>query len=149
MNIRAGFVLSVVVTGGVFAGGCGSWTTQDRGHGCNVGSTRPEAPIVCIDNTRSRLSVDPFRVVAYDEYPRNSGRPMVILFFTKTGTGNFKVVEKKGNCIADQDCVEGAGLCRVTVADVKDDERERLCEYDIEMPGFPPMDPEMLIKTCC
>lgn len=149
MNIRAGFVLSVVVAGGIFAGGCGSTSTQGRGHGCTVGSTRPERPIVCINNTGSELSVDPERVVAFDEYPKDSGRPMKILFFTKTGTGNFKIIEKNGNCIASQECVENAGLCRVTVVDVKDGEEDKQCDYDIEMAGFPRMDPQIVIKNCC
>lgn len=149
MNIRARLVLSLVVVGGIFAGGCGTWATQDHEDRCHRGSREPTAPMVCIDNTGSKLSVDPPRVEAFEEYPKNSGQPMVILFFAKTGTPKFDLIEKKGNCIARQDCVQSAGLCRVTVVRLKEGEKERKCEYDIVMPGFPPMDPEILIKTCC
>ena len=157
MNVRARFVLPLVVAGTVFAGGCTSALPGGRGHQCTVGSKKPEAPIVCIDNTGTKLSVDPYRVVAFDEYPKNSGRPMVILFFTKTGTGNFKIIEKKretGNneadesCIAEQHCVAGEGLCRIIVPRLKD-QKARVCLYDIEMAGFPPMDPEIEVRPCC
>lgn len=148
MNIRYRFLLPIVLAVLAFSGACRSATpVPPLGHGC-VPTTRPEAPIAVIDDSGSQLSVDPPHLVTYDEYPKGSGRPMVILFFTRSGTGDFRIVEKNGNCIASQDCVAGAGLCRVTVKKIEDG-RPRTCDYGVDMKGFPYFDPTITVNPCC
>ena len=146
MNIRARFVLSLTV-GVLFVNGCHSWSTQDHHDECRPAAS-PHAPIVCVDNTGSALSVDPYRVVAYDEYPKDSGRPVVILFVTQEKPAEFKLVEKTSGCIEKQNCVTSAGLCQVTVKRLGG-APGKVCEYGIEMVGFPTMDPEIKLKPCC
>jgi hypothetical protein len=121
--------------------------------GCNAGSTRPEAPIVCIDDLGTELSVDPEKIVAYDRDPQKQSSPMVILFFTKSGNGDFQIVPRTGNCIEqpkDHHCPPGAGMCRVHMLRRKpSDPKEETCKYDVIMKGFPPLDPFIVAKTCC
>lgn len=121
--------------------------------GCIAGSTRPEAPIVCIDDSGAELSVNPETITAYDRDPKKPGQAMVILFFTKSGTGDFQIIPRTGNCIEPQTehhCPKNAGLCRVHMLRRKPtDPPEETCKYDVFMRGKPVLDPFIVAKTCC
>lgn len=152
MNRRALCLPLVALASFLVFSACRS-TVPPLSVGCNAGSTRPEAPIVCINDSGTTLSVDPETITAYDRDPEKPGSPMVILFFTQSGRGDFQIVPRSGNCIEPQTehhCPPDAGLCRVHMLRRKPtDPKEERCKYDVIMKGFPPLDPFIVAKTCC
>ena len=151
MNIRALNMIGSALVILTLTAACG--TTQGPRSRCAAGSSRPEAPVVCIDDTGTRLSVSPERVEAYDRDPEKQGHPMVILFFTKSGSGDFQIVPRSGNCIEPQTehhCPPNAGLCRVhVVRKAPNDTEAEVCKYDVVMKGFTTLDPWVVTKPCC
>lgn len=148
------FLLLLVVLVAISLTGCSRFYISEaaaKGHGCVVGSTRPESPIVCIDDTGSALSVHPETVNTWDRDPDGSGNPMVILFRTKSGKRDFKIVQRSGNCIEPElYCPPDIGLCRAKVVKrVEGAEAQETCKYDVVMAGFKDLDPTIRVGTCC
>jgi hypothetical protein len=111
---------------------------------CTKGKQHPERPIVCVDNTGSALSIHPREdLVVFDR--ASNGAPVTILFFTKSGTGNLKIIDKD-DCLDEQEHTpEGMARIKVTKAGGS----ETRCKYDIELAGFETLDPFIVVKPCC
>jgi hypothetical protein len=144
MKVR-GRVLVPVALLAVLLAGCGSWRSMGSGHACTVGDMDPMNPIVCIDNTGTTLKAYPETIEVFDR--QVDQKPVKILFFTRTGTGNPKI-KPQGDCLEKVDHPVGRAIGHVKkLGDTTSGDKR--CKYDIELSGFEPLDPFIIVKPCC
>ncbi|HKR66382.1 MAG TPA: hypothetical protein VJZ00_21825 [Thermoanaerobaculia bacterium] len=103
-----------------------------------AGSKHRGAPVVCIDDSASVLTVNPDPVEAFDV--NAAGDPVEIAWYTKSGTGDPKISWKNG------DCVNSSGNSK---AKTKKGAVGKKCKYEVELAGHPKLDPEVVIVRCC
>jgi hypothetical protein len=115
-----------------FVGACGSVTA----------SANRDAPIVCIDDTGSALTVspDPIRV---NQTHSTTHAPVVLQWHTKSG--NDVQIEMEPGCVEPVKCTKG----HCTTKAMPTSGSETRCKYSIEMSGHPKLDPDVIIIPCC
>lgn len=158
-RIRLPLVLSLVL----FASAC-AHTTQptaeappprpaalvEQAGGCPPAVNRPEAPIVCIDDTADRLYVSPETVYAYDVHPSDK-MPVNVLWFTKSGSGDLRIEFADDHCVERVWCNPKSGLCQAKTRPLEGKSESEPCKYDVWIEGGrqPRIDPYVVIRECC
>lgn len=107
-----------------------------------TGDTHPGHPIVCIDDRGTALTVNPASITVWDE--DRSGNPVNVDWYTVSGNGDVKVNWKSSDCTVPDRCTKGN--CK---AKTKKGSAGKRCQYDIELEGFPMLDPDVVITRCC
>lgn len=118
-------------------------STQPFGGGCASGSSNPQAPIVCVDDTGTTLSVDPDPVRPDDV---QGGVPINLVWKTKSGGGDLRIEMKSNACVKNLNC-NGNGQCTSQVIRAS----TATCKYDVWIQGGtqPRLDPTVVIQPCC
>lgn len=160
-RIRLPLVLSLVL----FAAAC-AHTTQpaampepapprpvalaEQAGGCPPAVNRPEAPMVCVDDTGDRLHVSPETVYAYDVHP-NDKAPVNLTWFTKSGGGDLRIEFADEHCVGRVWCNPNSGLCQAKTLPLEGKDESAPCKYDVWMEGGrqPRIDPYVVIRDCC
>jgi hypothetical protein len=115
------------------------------GNPCLIGggSDNRNAPIVCVDDTGSTLSVAPDPVTAFDRDA--GGQPVMIHWWLKSG-GNDLDIDVKPGCVTDKHCENGHCFARTLPKSVKGDVT---CKYDVWTTRQPRLDPAIVLTDCC
>ena len=160
-RIRLPLVLSLVL----FAAAC-AHTTQpgaiaeappprpvalvEQAGGCPPAVNRPEAPIVCVDDTGSVLTAVPNTVYAFDRHPEDRA-PVNVLWFTKSGGGDLRIRMKDEHCVGKVWCNPKTGHCRAKTHPLNGKPESAPCKYDVWIEGGPQevLDPYVVIRECC
>lgn len=118
--------------------------------GCPPAVNRPEAPIVCVDDTGDKLSVSPETVYAFDRHPQDKG-PVNVLWFTRSGAGDLRIEFADDHCVGKVWCNPKTGHCRAKTLPLEGKTESEPCKYDvwIENGRQPRMDPYVVIRECC
>ena len=107
------------------------------------GSDNRNAPIVCVDDTGSTLSVAPDPVIAFDR--DSGGQPVMIQWWLQSGGTDLDIDIKPG-CVTDKHCANGhcwaKTLPRTAPGDVT-------CKYDVWTTRQPRLDPAIVVTVCC
>jgi hypothetical protein len=106
-----------------------------------TGVDNREAPIVCVDDSGSALSVNPDPIRVYHE--KRGGGPVTLQWFTKSG-GNLELRWQKDACVTSTVC--NGGHC---TAQTRADSAGQQCKYDVMVDGHPTLDPDVIIIRCC
>jgi hypothetical protein len=119
-----------------------------RGSPCATspaGETSRQAPIVCVDDSARTLSVRPDPIVVHDVLEGDRSSPVVLQWFTTSGTGDLQVEVEPG-CVESVRC-DGRGHC--TARSVP--RASRSCKYDVWINGgnHDRLDPTIIISPCC
>ena len=114
------------------------------GNPCSSGNgvANREAPIVCIDDTNAKLTVNPDPVMVWHKTP--AGAPVTIQWFTKSGGGAIQFRWHKTTCVMNEVCTSG----RCT-AQTRSTSTGETCKYDVMLPGHDTLDPEVVVGGCC
>lgn len=124
-------------------------TTVTSSDKCLSGLQRPEAPLVCVDDTQDRLSVAPDTARAFEIHPDKG--PVTIVWFTASGGGNLRITPTSKGCMDTPRCTPN-GHCRATILRLPEGKTEPVkCKYDVEIVGGrqPVLDPYVIVQTCC
>jgi hypothetical protein len=110
-----------------------------------AGEASRQAPIVCVDDSARTLSVRPDPVAIHDVLENNRSAPVVLQWFTTSGTGDLQLEIEPG-CVSDVRC-NGRGHC--TARSVP--RAARSCKYDVWINGgnHDRLDPTIVISPCC
>ena len=108
-----------------------------------VGSSDRQAPIVCVDDTGTTLSVRPDPIVIHDKR-RGGAQPVTMQWFTRSGGGNLQIEIEEG-CVTNVKC-NGKGHC---TAQTRDIDAETRCKYDVLTDTHPRLDPDLVLTPCC
>ena len=101
-----------------------------------------EAPIVCIDDSNTKLTVNPDPVKVWHQ--NRGGAPVTIQWYTKSGA-SFSFRWKKTTCVTKEHCPT-AGHCTAKTLSTATGET---CKYDVVVPGHPDLDPDVVVSGCC
>lgn len=129
------------------AAGGSSSTALRAGNPCSnkVGSTNRNAPIVCVDDTGSTLTVSPDPIRLHDVGAADRA-PVVIHWHTVSGANDLHVEIEPG-CVTETTC-DGNGHCRARTLP-RSDKTEKRCKYDVWTDKHPRLDPDMIVIPCC
>jgi len=141
--------LLILLVASIFIATCaqnsrGPGATGLAGNPCSSGKglVNREAPIVCIDDTNTKLTIDPDPVEVW--HKQRGGGPVTIQWFTKTGGGTIEFQWQKATCVTKEVCT--TGHCTAQTLSTSTGET---CKYDILMPGHDRLDPEVVVSGCC
>ncbi|HYC89732.1 MAG TPA: hypothetical protein VEO54_11015 [Thermoanaerobaculia bacterium] len=109
-----------------------------------VGSENRNAPIVCVDDTGSTLTVSPDPIRVHD-VGASDRAPVVIHWHTVSGANDLNIEIEPG-CVAEMNCTRGHCRARTTP---RNDKTEKRCKYDVWTDKHPRLDPDMIIIPCC
>lgn len=129
-------------------GGCGGSIpkkTPPLNSGCLPAEHDKFKPVVCVDDTHAKLVILPDTVEAFDETP--GGATVPIIFRTKSGRGDLKIIPKTSECVEKPVCV-GNGMCIAVVKKLGEKETRRTCQYDVTL-GEKDLDPTIQVDQCC
>lgn len=137
--LRVPLIVSVAVLAG-----CATNNQIVRSGRCadGKGSEDRQAPIVCVDDSGSTLSVAPDPIVVHDRR-RNSNAPVVMQWFTRSGRGELQIRIQDG-CVTDLKC-QGSHC----TAKTRDIGAETKCKYDVLTDKHPLLDPDLILTPCC
>lgn len=124
---------------------CASIPTNDCSNG--KGTKDRAKPVVCVDDTTERLTVDPESIEVWDVDPDDKIKPVKIHWVTRSGGGDLSIAMKEGQ----QGCVdppEKAGRGRAHTNTKKAKEDKSVCAYTVTVDGRV-LDPEVVIVRCC
>ncbi len=109
------------------------------------GETNRQAPIICVDDSARTLTVSPDPVVLHDVLEADRSSPVVLHWFTTSGTGDLQLEIDPG-CVEAQRC-DGNGHC---TARSRPRSTQR-CKYDVWINGgnHERLDPTIIISPCC
>ncbi|HYI09088.1 MAG TPA: hypothetical protein VEK57_08445 [Thermoanaerobaculia bacterium] len=150
-EVRLRRVFAVLVSLLVIAG-CASQKPGDTGLAACGGrtSTDKQGPVVCVDDTGSRLSVAPDPIEAHDTLKTDRAKPVTIHWWTESGGGNLGIEMKDHGCVAGLRCETGhcwahtiPGAAKGTATGKKN------CKYDVWTTPANRLDPTILVGTCC
>lgn len=112
--------------------------------GTGAGSADRDAPIVCVDDSGSTLTVspDPIRV---NEKHSKTRAPVVLQWFTKSGRNDLEIRMEEG-CVEPVKC-DGKGHCMTKALGTNGTEKR--CKYTIWTDKHPKLDPDVIITPCC
>lgn len=110
-----------------------------------AGSTDRNAPIVCVDDTGSTLTVSPDPIHLHDVGAADRA-PVVIHWHTVSGANDLRVEIEPG-CVTETTCA-GNGHCRARTLP-RTDKTEKRCKYDVWTDKHPRLDPEIVVSPCC
>lgn len=110
------------------------------------GSENRQAPIVCVDDSQRTLSVSPEPIHVHDVLATGGGQPVILHWYTKSGTGDLQVEIQPG-CVVREMC-DGRGHCWARSVPGKE---RRECKYDVWINGgqHERLDPTVVIQPCC
>jgi hypothetical protein len=132
--------------------GCASAPAVDMGGGkpfggpCSSprGDANRQAPIVCVDDSSRTLVVSPDPVTVDDALSRDRKSPVMMHWFTRSGTGDLQVEIEPG-CVAEAKC-DGRGHCSARTMPGS----TKSCKYDVWVTGKSErLDPTIVVTTCC
>lgn len=109
-----------------------------------TGTADRRAPIVCVDDTGSTLTVSPDPVHVHDESA--AGAPIVIQWHTVSGANDLQVEIEEG-CVTTVRCPR-PGHC-TALTRPHDEKTQKRCKYDVWTDKHPRLDPEIIIDPCC
>jgi len=109
------------------------------------GEANRQAPIVCVDDSARTLTVSPDPVVVHDALEADRNAPVVVHWFTTSGTGNLQVEIEPG-CVEAQRC-DGNGHCSARSVP----HSAARCKYDVWIDDgqHDRLDPTIVISPCC
>jgi len=143
------FLCACAAQHGAPGGGHDAAATGLRGAGnpCSdrAGSTDRNAPIVCVDDTGSALTVSPDPVRVNDVGAADRA-PVMIHWHTVSGTNDLRLEIEPG-CVTNTTC-DGRGHCSARTVP-RDDRSARRCKYDVWTDKHPRLDPDIIIEPCC
>jgi hypothetical protein len=119
-----------------------------RGNPCTkkAGSTDRNAPIVCVDDTGSALTVAPDPIRVHD-VGASDRQPVVLHWHTVSGSNDLQIEIEPG-CVTEMRC-DGKGHCMARSLPRGDDRTEKRCKYDVWTDRHPRLDPDVIIVPCC
>lgn len=100
-------------------------------------------PIVCIDDSVHPAKADPDEIFVAKKNRKN--KPVIINFFTKSGTNKLDIVFKDTRCVTKEDCT-GDGHCTAKMN--PNAVTDEVCKYDIWV-NDQKTDPTVIVQTCC
>lgn len=109
------------------------------------GEANRQAPIICVNDSARTLTVSPDPVVLHDTLSSDRRSPVVLHWFTTSGTGDLQLEIEPG-CVEAQRC-DGNGHC---TARSRPGSAQR-CKYDVWINGgnHDRLDPTIVISPCC
>lgn len=110
-----------------------------------AGSTDRNAPIVCVDDTGSTLTVSPDPIRIHDVGAADRA-PVVIHWHTVSGSNDLRIEIEPG-CVTETTCA-GNGHCRARTLP-RADRTEKRCKYDVWTDKHPRLDPDVIVIPCC
>ena len=128
-------------------GSGGSPSPAFRGNPCasKAGSADRNAPIVCVDDTGSTLTVSPDPIRVHDVGASDKA-PVVLQWHTVSGRNDLHVEIEPG-CVTETTC-SGNGHCRARTTP-RTDKTEKRCKYDVWTDKHPRLDPDVIVIPCC
>lgn len=128
-------------------GGSGTTALRGAGNPCadRAGTTDRNAPIVCVDDTGSTLTVSPDPIRAHDVGAADR-LPVVIHWHTVSGTNDLRLEIEPG-CVTNTNC-DGNGHCMARTTP-RGDRTQKRCKYDVWTDKHPRLDPDIIIEPCC
>ncbi|HEY0156527.1 MAG TPA: hypothetical protein VGF28_04465 [Thermoanaerobaculia bacterium] len=110
------------------------------------GETNRQAPIVCVDDSARTLTVSPEPVFVHDVLEGDRRSPVMLHWYTTSGTGDLRVEIEPG-CVEAQRC-DGNGHCS---ARTRPGSNKQQCKYDVWINGgkHDRLDPTIIISPCC
>jgi len=103
------------------------------------------APIVCVDDTGSTLTVHPDPIRMHD-VGQNDRLPVMLQWHTVSGRNDLRVEIEPG-CVTEVKC-ERPGHCSARSMP-RADKTEKRCKYDVWTDRHPRLDPDVIITPCC
>lgn len=124
-------------------GGDGGGGNTLRANPCakGTGNADRNAPIVCVDDSGSTLSVHPDPVTVHR---RSGGAPVMIHWWTRSG-GGVLGIEIQAGCVTEVNCNGPHCSARTLPGDTGG----ARCKYDVWTDTKPRLDPEVIIVDCC
>ena len=110
-----------------------------------AGSNDRNAPIVCVDDTGSTLTVSPDPIRVHD-VGASDRAPVVVHWYTVSGANDLHVEIEPG-CVTETTC-NANGHCRARTTP-RNDKTEKRCKYDVWTDKHPRLDPDVIIIPCC
>lgn len=101
------------------------------------------APIVCVDDSGSALTVDPDPVRVHDVVAPGKA-PVVLQWFTRSGGNNLHIDIENG-CTEKVTCNRG----HCTTKTLPSNGTEKRCKYSVWTDNHPKLDPDIIITPCC
>jgi hypothetical protein len=132
-------------TGGVAPGG-GTSTLRANPCAGKAGSNDRNAPIVCVDDTGSTLTVSPDPIRVHDVGAADRA-PVVVHWRTVSGANDLHI-EMEPGCVANVQCDANGGHCMARTTP-RGDKTEKRCKYDVWTDKHPRLDPDLIIVPCC
>ena len=145
------FLLPIVL----FIAGCASRGATDtqppgimRSSPCGAnpaGEANRQAPIICVDDSSRALTVSPDPVFVHDALAADPTGPVVLHWFTTSGSGDLQVKIEPG-CVTTETC-DGRGHCMARSVP----RANKRCKYDVWINGgdHDRLDPTIVISPCC
>jgi hypothetical protein len=118
---------------------CGA-ASDDRG------SANPQMPIVCVNDAMRTLSVSPDPVRTHDVLETDRKSPVVLHWFTRSGSGDLRIKMRDEGCVRDIKC-DGRGHCMAHSIPGA----SKQCKYDVLINDgqHEPLDPTIVMTSCC
>lgn len=116
------------------------------GGGC-AAVKNADAPIVCVDDSSSVLTVDPDPFWIHETPSPAGTAPPTVQWFTRSGKGDLKVIFKDTECVRNVTCA--GGRCTAIASKLDPGETQQRCKYDIQLTGHPDLDPDGILTGCC
>jgi hypothetical protein len=118
---------------------CGGRTSADK-----------QAPVVCVDDTRARLSVSPDPVEAHDVLATDRATPVTIHWWTESGTGALGIEMKDRGCVTGLQCETGHCWAQtIPRAAAGTATGKKNCKYDVWTTPTNRLDPTVVVGNCC
>ena len=110
-----------------------------------AGSNDRNAPIVCVDDTGSTLTVSPDPIRVHDVGASDKA-PVVLQWHTVSGANDLHIEIEPG-CVDEVKCPRPGHCVARTLP--RGDKTEKRCKYDVWTDKHPRLDPEVIIVPCC
>ena len=110
------------------------------------GSADPQMPIVCVNDAMRALTVSPDPVRVHDVLESDRKSPVVMHWFTRSGSGDLRIKMREEGCVRDVNC-DGRGHCMARSIPGA----SKQCKYDVLVNDgqHEPLDPTIVITSCC
>jgi hypothetical protein len=151
--IRRSSAVLVGVLSGLFLTTCAVSHSADvapagGGNPCmsGNGSSNRQAPIVCVDDSNRTLTVSPDPVRAHHVLESDRKSPVMIHWWTRSGTGALQLEIEPG-CVAKHQCDSRTGHCWAQTLS----KSGATCKYDVWIEGgnHDRLDPTIVVDACC